>query len=469
MKKKNIISIGLIALLCISCNNYLDIKPYGRTIPKTAEEFSALIHTRLNSIDAGSDSYLVGNANQWMTWDAVCGDDFETCLTSSGARSLATYVGDIIRQNQYPNYYQSLYEFIRDCNIVLNEMEESDTEEANNIRGTAYAIRGVAYYQLLRIFCEVPRTGEFDTQLGLPLVTTFDMEEKPLRSTMQATINQIESDLQKAASYHINDNIYRFTEDVIKGYQARMYFWTRQWSKALPIAQDLLNKYPLLEGEAYKAMMTNAYELTVNQLLKSYLVVTATGSDDLSGVNTTLQYRPVSLRFLSTFSEEEKTSDIRYALWVNTQRQAKKIFFCGMRAAEFKLIEAECYYHMKQEDKALKSINELRAHRISNYTDLTVDKLPTLSDKEVIKTDVEGNALTPLMGFILQERRKELFLEGDRFFEQKRNGSPEYWTALNGLKYVTEKYMYTFPIPLHDLDLENGLIQNPGYKEIQNK
>ena len=34
---------------------------------------------------------------------------------------------------------------------------------------------------------------------------------------------------------------------------------------------------------------------------------------------------------------------------------------------------------------------------------------------------------------------------------------------------VTEKYMYTFPIPLHDLDLENGLIQNPGYKEIQNK
>ena len=326
MKKKNIISIGLIALLCISCNNYLDIKPYGRTIPKTAEEFSALIHTRLNSIDAGSDSYLVGNANQWMTWDAVCGDDFETCLTSSGARSLATYVGDIIRQNQYPNYYQSLYEFIRDCNIVLNEMEESDTEGANNIRGTAYAIRGVAYYQLLRIFCEVPRTREFDTQLGLPLVTTFDMEEKPLRSTMQATINQIESDLQKAASYHINDNIYRFTEDVIKGYQARMYFWTRQWSKALPIAQDLLNKYPLLEGEAYKAMMTNAYELTGNQLLKSYLAVTATGSDDLSGVNTTLQYRPVSLRFLSTFSEEEKTSDIRYALWVNTQRQAKKDF-----------------------------------------------------------------------------------------------------------------------------------------------
>ena len=99
MKKKNIISIGLIALLCISCNNYLDIKPYGRTIPKTAEEFSALIHTRLNSIDAGSDSYLVGNANQWMTWDAVCGDDFEENLSDKLRR---TFFGNIRRR-----YYSS--------------------------------------------------------------------------------------------------------------------------------------------------------------------------------------------------------------------------------------------------------------------------------------------------------------------------------------------------------------------------
>lgn len=466
--RKKIISIVFIAVFCMSCTNYLDIKPYGRTIPKTAEEFAALIHKRLNSIDEGSDAYLVGNAGQWMAWDAVCGDNFETCLTSSGARSLGTYIGDIVGSMQYETYYKNLYEFIRECNIVLNEMKESGTPESDKIRATAYAMRGVAYYQLLRIFCETPRTGEFSAQLGLPLVMTFDMEEKPLRSTMQATIDQIDSDLHKAVNYHMTDNIYRFTEDVVKGYQARLYFWTRQWSKALPLAQELLTKYPLLEGEAYKSMMTNAYELAGNQVLKSYRTITAAGGNDLSGINSMLQYRPVSLRFLSAFSEAEKTSDIRYSLWVNTQRQAKKVFFCGMRSAEFKLMEAECYYHLKQQGEALKSINTLRAHRISDYTNLTMDNLPAISDKEVIKTDIEGNALTPLMGLILQERRKELFMEGDRFFEQKRNGCPEYWTALNGLKFVTKKYMYTFPIPLHDLDLADGLIQNPGYKDIQN-
>ena len=39
--KKNILIYGLSAFLCMSCSNYLDIKPYGKTIPKTAEEFSA--------------------------------------------------------------------------------------------------------------------------------------------------------------------------------------------------------------------------------------------------------------------------------------------------------------------------------------------------------------------------------------------------------------------------------------------
>ena len=71
-----------------------------------------------------------------------------------------------------------------------------------------------------------------------------------------------------------------------------------------------------------------------------------------------------------------------------------------------------------------------------------------------------------LMSAILCERRKELFLEGDRWFELKRNGRPEFWIAANGKKYVTEKYLYTFPIPKSDVNLFPGLIiQNPGYIE----
>ena len=139
-----------------------------------------------------------------------------------------------------------------------------------------------------------------------------------------------------------------------------------------------------------------------------------------------------------------------------------------MRTAEITLVAAQCYYHLGEADKSLKSINELRAHRINDYTDLTKETLPSLSGTELIKKDAEGHELTLLMGLILKERRKELFLEGDRFFELKRNGSPEYWVAFDGLKYMIKKYMYTLPIPAHDILLVDGLIQNEGYTDISN-
>ena len=77
--------------------------------------------------------------------------------------------------------------------------------------------------------------------------------------------------------------------------------------------------------------------------------------------------------------------------------------------------------------------------------------------------DALGNPVTPLLQAILDERRKEMFMEGDRWFELKRNGRPEWWVISNGLKYTTRKYLYTAPISKDDIDLNPGLEQNPGY------
>ena len=56
------------------------------------------------------------------------------------------------------------------------------------------------------------------------------------------------------------------------------------------------------------------------------------------------------------------------------------------------------------------------------------------------------------------------YLEGDRWYELKRNGRPERWCGHSGVKYVTAKFLYTFPIPKEDIALNSGLIQNPGYE-----
>ena len=92
--------------------------------------------------------------------------------------------------------------------------------------------------------------------------------------------------------------------------------------------------------------------------------------------------------------------------------------------------------------------------------------LPPVDETALVKQDATGKPLTPLIQAILNERRKELYLEnGDRWFELKRNGRPEFWVASGGQKYTTRQYMYTWPISVMDIILQPALIQNPGYEQ----
>lgn len=40
---KNISVLLMVFFVCVSCKEYLDVKPKGEVIPKTAEEFAALL------------------------------------------------------------------------------------------------------------------------------------------------------------------------------------------------------------------------------------------------------------------------------------------------------------------------------------------------------------------------------------------------------------------------------------------
>ena len=97
---------------------------------------------------------------------------------------------------------------------------------------------------------------------------------------------------------------------------------------------------------------------------------------------------------------------------------------------------------------------------------LTLSTLPEpIPGTDYITQDVTGAPLTKLMALILTERRKELFLENDRFYELKRNGRPEFWVGVNGIKYTNRKFMYNFAIPIRDTKLIPGLQQNEGYED----
>ncbi|MEQ7799281.1 RagB/SusD family nutrient uptake outer membrane protein [Pedobacter sp. ASV1-7] len=456
---KRIYILTLLPLLAtfISCKQFLDIKPNGKTIPKTTDEFASLLHSRLNEIDyADNGEPLLGSISR-LTDIEYFSDNLDANLNIyPGGNNLPVYVGKKLNEQQ--TRYSNLYQRIRDCNIIIDNLNTEDTEESKNVLGTAYAIRGVAYFLLLREFCE-PYQG--DDQLGVPLVTRFDMEEKPLRSTYGQTIHQIEQDLNKSISYHVSDKLFRFTEDVSHAYLARLHFWTRNWDKAISQSIPLLTTYTMLDTVEYRAMIQSKNTQLGNTLLRSYVFSEYSADLSYSNESQAVQYRPTSKEFFDLFIEKEE--DVRFNIIFGKKRINKKNFFAGVRTDEMALILAEAYAHKGNEDKALEYLNLIRSKRIPSYVAYTISNLPAVSTTALIKVDANGKPLTPLIQAILNERRKELYGEGDRFWELKRNGSPSFWVASNGRKYTTLPYMYTFPVPRTDMQIINGLIQNPGY------
>ena len=457
---KRYILFLITALTLVSCTEFLDIKPYGKEIPKTAEDFSALIHNLCNDLDYGDGKFSYIYSCERSSYFEEVADNNEVNLTEQpGGGSLSSYIGDNLSSEQ--GNYKSFYEIIGICNMTLDAFPNGGTtQEEKDVIGTAYAFRGWCYYNLLQQFCAPPLAA--DGTLGVPLVTTFDMEERPIRSSMQETISQVESDFQAAIACHIQEPMYRFNDDVCKGFLARLYHWCGRWSEARALAQELLTRYPLITGTDYTTMMTTQFNLVGNTIFKANVFYDS--SNPIAPHYTTWNYRPLSTRFVELFTEG--SNDVRTAMTFNAKRKNQKLLFASLRSAELALIAMECAYHLGDQNTALQELNDFRRLRISPYTDLTMTTLPAIRTDEYIKEDCYGNPLTPLLYAILVERRKELYFEnGDRWFELKRNGRPEWWIMNKGLKYWTRKYMYTFPLPIQDIRLQPDLIQNPGYDE----
>ena len=466
MKHFKYILLGTLILLIPSCTEYLDVKPKGKIIPETAEDFSTILHYWLDRVETGQDEEILGNATNLILQEFYS-DNLDATLASlvegftiNGYTPL--YIGE--RINSVQNEYSDNYSVIKDCNMIIGEMKDTKSELAKQLLGTAWAIRSICYYNLLIRFCEPYNPISAEDKLGLPLIDRFDMEAKPSRSDLKTTVSFIEEGFKNAIRYDISDTDYIFTSDVAKAYLTKLYFWTQQWEKAIQYAEELLSKYPMLEANQYEEVMQNKFTQSSNFILNPYTSESSLGSMAVTNAFSDSKTRPVSREMAESFSE--KNDDIRYTVAFNKKRVNNKTILFRIRSEEMCLIAAGSYAHLNDTENAIRQLNALREKRIiQNFIPYTEKNLPEIYS-QLITEDATGKPIDKLMSAILCERRKEFYIEGDRWFELKRNGRPEFWVANNGKKYVNEKYLYTYPINKSDIDLYPGLvIQNPGYEE----
>ena len=448
----------IVFCMCMcSCKGFLNVKPQGKVLPQTDEEFASIMHNRICDIEGGYDEYVIGNMDVISRREG-CSDDLDANIKKG---EITPYAGEVINARQ--SDYRETFEIIRDCNIVIENLEGRTTTLASDVLAAAYAMKGICYFNLIRDFCEAWDAEKAAEQLGLPIVDKFDIKAIPVRSSLASTVEYTENLLNRSLAKKMSDGRFFFTEYVVKAYLARLAFWTEDWSKTISLCTDIIGEsgLSLTDIAGYADMIQAPYEQKGEVIVRSHINNSSELDWYFTYVKGFVKTRPASASLVALYDKE---NDIRYKTCIDQKRFGIKTPECRIRLSEVVLMLAEAYCHQGEDEYALTWLNELRRRRITGVEDLTLKTLPPVREGDRIVVDAEGEPLTPLMQAVLDERRREMFLEGDRWFELKRNGSPEWWIINNEKKYTTRKYMYTAPVYKGDVDLNPDLKQNPGYE-----
>ncbi len=455
----NILTSLAVLAVVSGCGNYLNVQPQGEVIPETDEEFTAIIHNLLRDIEGGGDEYVIGNMDAIKHLEG-CADNLDANIRTSA--NLTFFAGEEIDSRQ--RAYEESWKVVRDCNIVIENMKDRTSDIARGALSAAYSMKGIVYYNLLREFCQPWSDSKADELPGIPIVDKFNINDKPTRGTIRQTYDYAKAQFENAVALNPTDPKYIFTEWIIKAYEAKLEFWCQKWDSVVSLCEDIIahSGISLTPISEYAGMINAQYDTKGEVLVRSHINNSSELDWYFSYTKGYLASRPASAKLIKLFGENPE-KDIRYAASFDKKRMNVKTPECKVRLSEIVLMLSEAYYHKGDNASALKWLNELRRNRIEEVTDLTLATLPEVRPGDRIVVDCTGKAITPMLQVIFDERRKELYMEGDRWYELKRNGRPEWWVISNGLKYTTKEYLYTSPISKSDVDLNPELEQNPGY------
>lgn len=360
--------------------------------------------------------------------------------------------------------WQSAYYAILNANQVIAADLESN-ENVNQMRGEAYAARGMMYFDLVRIFAK-PYSAENINAAGVPIVLNYVPELKPARNTVGEVYTQIISDLLTAISLMTEEkNSEYISKYVAVGILARVYQYMGDWFNAKVKAQDLIDNggYALLDSADYVAYWADPgptdqsetifelrLDITVNNGFNSLAAMydDAVYGDALVDSNFYKSYSDADVRKLLMIGDEVSGEPvIRVNKYPNSSNTSDYDNAKIMRLSEVYLILAEANYRLGDEPAAKTYLNTIAQKREPTFAGYT-------------------STSTALLDDITNERRKELAFEGNRWMDLNRLGLD----INRGLQYPSDAlfipatdFHRVMPIPLYEMNANPSMEQNPGY------
>lgn len=383
------------------------------------------------------------------------------------------------------------YGIIQDANLIIGAVEEGvlDPETLDRYRGEALGLRAFAMHNLVKVYGYDP--GNFSVgpepnwDAGVvirtePVIEQTDVDLRP-RSSVNDVYAQILQDLSEAKTLltGINSDNTFVTEAFVDGLTARVNLYAGNWAEAAQAAQDAIanSGRSLADEEDDVADMFDENEGNHPEALFKVVVDPATES---TGYNNNGPGTYTSTGFLAQLPTQfliDKYEPGDYRLgWYRDCAEAQRIALnqptgcTGVNENGFSLVKFNGDKGNHVDDLPFMRLAEMyliwaeAAAKDAGNPALGVDPLQTLLDARNAGT-VPASALTDIDSFedfILDERMRELALEGHRFYDLKRlvrdirhpDGS---------IKMRADSYRILPQIGASLRGVNPELVENPGY------
>jgi starch-binding outer membrane protein, SusD/RagB family len=440
MKIRNLAWLLVPAFLA-ACDSPLDTDPTASIDAETALTNARGVELALNGAYAGLRSgNIYGNVH--MVYPDLYADNLDFTGTFQTDREVA--LRNISTSNgQVLSTWASSYNVISRANYLLEaigNVQGLTSEQQSRFRGEALFIRALTYFDLVRLFGGVPLVLEPSRGVGPTSLVS--------RSTAQEVYARVIQDLEEAAPLLPNSRVQgRATRQAANALLARTYLETGQNAQARDRATAVINSglYTLVPN--FRSIWTTKH--SQESIFELHFTINTSNS-------LAFWYFPAALGGRLGFAP---TAELFNSFDANDSRRAATIGLSGSQRYGFK------YHRVANGDDnvVILRLAEMYLVRAEANARLNADAALVRADINAVRAragvaplgaEVSGQAA--LLTAILQERRWELAFEGHRFFDLRRHG-----VAVTRLSIPANRLL--FPIPQSELDVNENLVQNPGY------
>ena len=423
------------ALLLCSCSDFLKEEDKDKVIPRTLEQFEAMLHQE------GFADVSWFYSSDIMTDDVAENTNVVT-TAKNRFKALYTWQYDVERTGD-GNYsdennmmWRNLYNDVLVANYVIEQSKnivnaDATSSKVNCLNAEARFLRARAYLELVNIYAEPYDAATAATTLGVPLREGTGITNRYNRNTVAEVYEQIEGDLKEAISLFDNStetkSLWHPNKKAALLLLSRVYLYKGEWQKVVDATTELIRLCPL-GLYAMNRNITDAVVRVGNQeVLHSYGVIAGTLVDNagegvlseipkiyrVDGSLSTATYG-VSEELLNMYAENDMRPLLFFASTSGKMVTAKwhpQFTTLGgytYRLAEAYLSRAEANAALGNVEAALDDMKALLSKRIDgDYSSL----LPTTNDQNTVRR------------FVLDQRRMELCFENHRWYDLRRTQS----------------------------------------------